>query len=143
MEPTEVSSIWGPPVADEAGPDSTASSTPEAGAPASSLLTVRYILRAEDIGTGREWLVFPRFGDFSELRRELLSMWPPIADLPFPAKRPLPRVVARGSPQPGPTEKGAGGKVAEHVIEDGVVKLEAFLEGAMALLCIYASIDTR
>ncbi len=134
--------MWGPPTADEEGPDSAASPTPEAGTPASSLLTVRYILRAEDIGTGREWLVFPRFRDFSELRQELLLMWPPIADLPFPAKRPLPRVVAWES-QPGEAGRGPVGKVGEHAIEDGVVKLEAFLEGAMALLCIYASIDTR
>lgn len=32
--------------------------------PATTRVAVRYVLRAEDVGTGREWLVFPRYSDF-------------------------------------------------------------------------------
>lgn len=132
--------MWGPPTADEAMPGSTATATatPEAAAtPASTLVTVRYILRVEDIGTGREWLVFPQYSDFSELHQELLMLWPPVADLPFPAKRPVPRATALGSmAAPGP---GGG----DAVVEERGARLEAFLDGVIALLGIYASIDSR
>ena len=60
VEPTIVSSVWSPPAGGEderperlAGP-----------AEAPSRVTVRYVLRAEDVATGREWLVFPRYLDF-------------------------------------------------------------------------------
>lgn len=32
--------------------------------PATTRVAVRYVLRAEDVGTGREWLAFPRYSDF-------------------------------------------------------------------------------
>lgn len=134
--------MWGPSSAEEAAAsDTPATAAPEASIAPGTLVTVRYVLRAEDIGTGREWLVFPQYSDLSELRQQLLLMWPPIADLPFPAKRPVPRAVAAalGSP-PGAAESERAG---EAVVEDGVVRLEAFLEGAMALLGIYVSIDPR
>lgn len=131
--------MWGPPSAHEGASGTSATAVPESpGSTApGTLVTVRYVLRAEDIGTGREWLVFPQYSDFSELRQQLLSMWPPIADLPFPTKRPMPRAMALGS------TAGAAERAREAVVEDGVVRLEAFLEGAMALLVIYVSIDPR
>ena len=137
--------MWGPSSSsDEEASSSSAQATsamaaaaPESSTAPGTLVTVRYVLRAEDIGTGREWLVFPQYSDFSELRQQLLLMWPPIADLPFPAKRPVPRVVAPGS------TAGTAERAREAVLEDGVVRLEAFLEGAMALLGIYVSIDPR
>lgn len=58
-------------------------------------------------------------------------MWPPIADLPFPPKRPV-STLLQGEPG-----VGAG------VIEERVVGLEAFLHGALALLGTYASLDPR
>lgn len=136
IETVEVSSVWGPPSAEDAAPG-TSATAPKASTGPGTLVTVRYVLRAEDIGTGREWLVFPQYSDFSELRQQLLLMWPPIADLPFPAKRPVPRAVALGS------APGAAERAGDAVVEDGVVRLEAFLEGAMALLGIYVSIDPR
>lgn len=142
IETVEVASVWGPPTAEEATLGSTATAvTPGAAAatPASTLVTVRYILRVEDIGTGREWLVFPQYSDFSELHQELLMLWPPVADLPFPAKRPAPRATALGSgavAAPGP---GGG----DAVVEERGGRLEAFLDGVIALLGIYASIDSR
>lgn len=137
IETIEASSVWGLPSAEEAAPGTSATAAPEASTAPSALVTVRYVLRAEDIGTGREWLVFPQYSDFNELRQQLLLMWPPIADLPFPAKRPVPRAVEPGS------LPGAAERAGEAVVEDGVVRLEAFLEGAMALLGIYVSIDPR
>lgn len=138
IETVEVASVWGPPSSlAEEGVSGASAAAPEASTAPGTLVTVRYVLRAEDIGTGREWLVFPQYSDFSELRQQLLLMWPPIADLPFPAKRPVPKAVALGS-TPGTAERAR-----EAVVEDGVVRLEAFLEGAMALLGIYVSIDPR
>lgn len=137
IETVEVSSVWGPPSAGEDQSGTSATTVPEASTTPSTLVTVRYVLRAEDIGTGREWLVFPQYSDFSELRQQLMLMWPPIADLPFPTKRPVPRAAALGSP-PETAER-----TGEAVVENRVVRLEAFLEGAMALLGIYVSIDPR
>ncbi|CAM9743661.1 unnamed protein product, partial [Laminaria digitata] len=127
VEPTKVSSVWGPPATGEAA-DSAAA--PAAPTPVNRV-TVLYVLRAEDVATGREWLVFPRYSDFSEIHQELLAMWPPIADLPFPPKRPV-STLLRGEPG-----VGAG------VVEERVVGLEAFLHGALALLGTYASLDPR
>lgn len=50
LEPSKASSVWG------SSTDGMPSAAPRA--------TVRYVLRAEDIATGREWLVFPRYSDF-------------------------------------------------------------------------------
>lgn len=68
---------------------------------------------------------------FSELHQELLAMWPPIADLPFPTKRPVSRLLL-GAPAVG----GA-------VVDERIVGLEAFLHGALTLLGIYAPVDPR
>lgn len=54
LEPTRVSSVWGPPGESEI---SAAMERP-------SRITLRYVLRVEDVATGREWLVFPRYCDF-------------------------------------------------------------------------------
>lgn len=62
---------------------------------------------------------------FSKLHQELLAMWPPIADLPFPVKRPMSRMLL-----------GA-------VLEERIVALEVFLQGALSLLGVYAAIDPR
>lgn len=137
VETVEVSSVWDPPTVEEAASGATTTATPEATTSASTLVTVRYILRVEDVATGREWLVFPQYSDFSELHQELLMLWPPIADLPFPAKRPVPRAMAPGSR----AASGPGGEGA--VVEERGARLEAFLDGAIALLGIYASIDSR
>lgn len=61
----------------------------------------------------------------SKLHEELLAMWPPIGDLPFPIKRPMSRMLL-GT-----------------VLEERIVALEAFLQGALSLLGVYASIDPR
>eukprot|EP00752_Nemacystus_decipiens_P014145 g12578.t2 len=138
IETVEVPSVWDPPSSSlEEAVSGASAARPEGSTAPGTLVTVRYVLRAEDIGTGREWLVFPQFTDFSELRQQLLLMWPPIADLPFPAKRPVPRAMSSES------TPGAAEFAREAVVEDGVVRLEAFLEGAMALLGIYVSIDPR
>ncbi|CAM9504849.1 unnamed protein product [Scytosiphon promiscuus] len=128
-------SVWGPPTVAEAAACTTAK--PEAATPASARVTVRYILRAEDVGTGRQWLVFPQYNDLSELHQGLLAMWPPIADLPFPAKRLAPRATAQGMPA------GARAEVGETILEEHLVRLETFLDGALTLLGIYVSIDPR
>ncbi|CAN0117704.1 unnamed protein product, partial [Ectocarpus sp. 12 AP-2014] len=100
--------------------------------PASTRATVRFVVRVEDVGTGRQWLVFPHYGELSALRQELLAIWPPIADLPFPAKR---SSASRAAAETAEAE--------ETVVEDRVVRLEAFLDGALALLGMYVSIDPR
>lgn len=61
----------------------------------------------------------------SKLHEELLAIWPPIADLPFPVKRPMSRMLL-GT-----------------VLEERIVALEAFLQGALSLLGVYAAIDPR
>lgn len=137
IEIVKVSSVWGPPTVEEETSGVTTTATPEAANLPSTLVTVRYVLRVEDIGTGREWLVFPQYSDFSELHQELLMLWPPIADLPFPTKRPVPRPMAVESP----AAAGPGG--GEAIVEERGARLEAFLDGAIALLGIYASIDSR
>lgn len=134
----DVLSVWGPQVVENEALGATMMAPPEATISTSALVTLRYVLRVEDVGTGREWLVFPRYKDFSELHQELLLMWPPIADLPFPAKRPVQRATAIGSPA-----EAARAGVGEATVEEGVAGLEAFLEGAMALLGMYLSIDPR
>lgn len=58
-------------------------------------------------------------------------MWPPIIDLPFPAKRPVAQLL-----------RGAAG-IGGSVVEERIVGLEAFLHGALTLLGIYASVDSR
>ncbi|CAN0313422.1 unnamed protein product, partial [Ectocarpus fasciculatus] len=132
VETVEVSSVWGPTSSEVASSDAKAAS-PEAATPASTRATVHFVVRVEDVGTGRQWLVFPHYGDLSALRQELLAMWPPIADLPFPAKR------SSASRATAETAEAAG----ETVVEERVVRLEAFLDGALALLGMYVSIDPR
>lgn len=76
-EPAKASlpSVWEPTTIEEAAAAvSVAAATAAAAAagstgtaaqtPAASRVTVRYVLRAEDVGTGREWVVFPRYSDF-------------------------------------------------------------------------------
>ena len=67
----KVSSVWGPPATGEVA-DSAAA--PAAPTPVSRV-TVQYVLRAEDVATGREWLVFPGYSDFrcAELESNLRS----------------------------------------------------------------------
>lgn len=127
--------MWDPPTVEEAAASATAA--PEAATPANTRVTVRYILRVEDVGTGRQWLVFPRYKDLSELHQALLAIWPPIADLPFPAKRLAPRAMAQGMPT------GAGAEAGEAVVEEHLVRLETFLDGTLTLLGIYVSVDPR
>lgn len=75
--------------------------------------------------------VHPRAKLSSELHQELLALWPPIADLPFPAKRPVTGLLLGAV--------GVGGAV----VEERIVGLEAFLHGALTLLGIYTSVDPR
>lgn len=131
VETVEVPSVWGPTSSEVASSDAKAA-PPEAATPASTRATVRFVVRVEDVGTGRQWLVFPHYGDLSALRQELLVMWPPIADLPFPAKR---SSASRAAAETAEAE--------ETVVEERVVRLEAFLDGALALLGMYVSIDPR
>lgn len=56
FEPAKVTTVWGPPSTEEAVAAMQAAQ--------SARVTVRYVFRAEDVGTGREWLVFPRYSDF-------------------------------------------------------------------------------
>ncbi|CBN76111.1 conserved unknown protein [Ectocarpus siliculosus] len=132
VETVEVPSVWGPTSSEVASSDAKAA-PPEAATPASTRATVRFVVRVEDVGTGRQWLVFPHYGDLSALRQELLAMWPPIADLPFPAKRSS--VSRAAAAETAETE--------ETVVEERVVRLEAFLDGALSLLGMYVSIDPR
>lgn len=67
----------------------------------------------------------------SEVHEELLAIWPPIGDLPFPAKRPVSGLLLGVA--------GVGGAV----VEERMVGLEAFLHGALTLLGIYTSVDSR
>lgn len=129
--------MWGPPTVGEAEFNTTETASSGVTSPNSTLVRVRYVLRVEDIGTGREWLVFPQNSDFSELYQELLVMWPPIVDLPFPAKRPVPKAMALASPT------GPSSAVGEAVVEERGTRLEAWLDGAITLLGIYASLDSR
>ncbi|CAM9146896.1 unnamed protein product [Ectocarpus sp. 13 AM-2016] len=131
LDTVEVPSVWGPTSSEVASSDAKAAS-PEAATPASTRATVRFVVRVEDVGTGRQWLVFPHYGELSALRQELLAIWPPIADLPFPAKR---SSASRAAAETAEAE--------ETVVEDRVVRLEAFLDGALALLGMYVSIDPR
>lgn len=70
-EPSKVFSVWGSPAdGTSTGSPRTLDAVQEAGegtgamaALTGSRVTVRYVLRAEDVGTGREWLVFPRYSD--------------------------------------------------------------------------------
>lgn len=67
----------------------------------------------------------------SELHQQLLAIWPPIADLPFPENNPATRLL------PGAAEIGGS------VVEERIVGLGAFVHGALTLLGIYASVDAR
>lgn len=55
--------MWGPPASGEAANSAAAPAPPAPPAPGSRV-TVIYVFRAEDVATGREWLVFPRYSDF-------------------------------------------------------------------------------
>lgn len=57
LEPAKLSSVWGPQAREHVGAS-------EMATPATTRVAVRYVLRAEDVGTGREWLVFRRYSDF-------------------------------------------------------------------------------
>ena len=63
------------------------------------------------------WNVERRYRDFRELQTQLITLWPSLAELPFPPKH-----IAKMQP---------------HVIEERIVALELFMRNCVSILGVY------